>query len=667
MSEMRNELGTLLIVEDSLTQAEMLKYQFEEEGFQVMTASNGKVALEILTEHIPELIISDVVMPEMNGYEFCKAVKADVTLRQIPIILLTTLREVEDVIMGLECQADYFISKSINHDALFLKVKSILEIDSKIKKEDALYEQTIYCHGVQHVIHSTPSKTLNFILTIYELSFAQNKALLEVQDQLRLEIEERIKLQQELERAKDAAEAGSRAKSAFLANMSHEIRTPMNAILGFSQLLLRSNDLTPIQTERLNTINRSGEHLLNLINDILDISKIEAGRLVINNTTFDLLELINDIESMFRIKTDSKDLRLIVEIDSALEKYVVSDVGKLRQILINLLSNAIKFTKDGGIALRIKTIPSTTDKITLIAEVEDTGPGIEADELGTLFKLFEQTQSGKNAGGTGLGLAISMQFARLLGGDITLQSEVGVGSRFRMEIQLGKGFSKDVKAVYGHKKVIGLNPMSKVGKILVVDDKKENREFLKEVLNSVGFDVLCTNSGEEAVKMVEKLKPQLVMMDLKMPGIDGIEATRQIKALEGGKETHVIMVTATAFDDDLHTLLTSGAELYIRKPFRINEVLETISKCIDVQYIFEEESTEEEQINEEVCVKALQDIPNELSEALEQATVNAELDRMLSLIDEVEAVQPILAKKMRTLANNFQYEALITLLKKRMV
>lgn len=664
MTALKDKFATLLIVEDSATQAEMLKYVLEEKGFEVLIASNGKKALEVLNDRIPDLIISDVVMPQMNGYELCKALKTNNKWQNIPIILLTTLSDTQDVIMGLESQADYFISKNQDQTALCQRIQVILEKGETIQPSQNYYEEKISYDGIAHTIRSTPYKTLNLLLTIYEMALTKNHELQRTQMWLQEEINGRTLLEEELKKAKDAAETANRAKSTFLSSMSHEIRTPMNAILGFSQLMLRENNIMPLQKERLETINRSGEHLLSLINDILDISKIEAGRIVINNTTVDIPALLRDMESMFRVRTNSKDLRLIFEISDTLEKYLMVDEGKFRQILMNLISNAIKFTREGGIAIRAKTQLDQSEKISLIIEVEDTGPGIE-DDFDMLFKMFEQTKTGLEAGGTGLGLAISREFARLMGGDITVSSKMGIGSCFRLTLSLDKGDVDNLREIIYQKKVMGLEPGSQHVKILVVDDKKENREFLLELLKSVGFEVREAESGNQAIEVFLMWQPQLIMMDLKMPGMDGIEATRKIKSMEGGEKTHIIMVTATAFDDDLHTLLVSGAQMHIRKPFRINEIYEAIGKCIDVQYTYEDEITPDEKESEIFYVETLKMLPETLMDSLKEAASNAQLDRLLELIELSQTHDQKLAKHMNILANSFQYDRLITLFGKR--
>src|SRR6476619_6312132 len=350
----------------------------------------------------------------------------------------------------------------------------------------------------------------------------------------------------ERKRYEQSLQQANRAKSVFLANMSHEIRTPMNAILGFSQLMLRDHDVTPQQCQYLGTINRSGEHLLALINDILEMSKIEAGRTTLNLSTFDLPALLKDLEMMFRVRTDEKRLTFSVEMIGDVPQFIVTDINKLRQVFINVIGNAVKFTEQGGIALRVRADREGATGPCLRVEVEDTGPGISADEQGKLFRHFEQTKTGQKAGtGTGLGLAISREFVRLMGGDITVSSQVGKGSVFAIDLPLKEGEARSVQAKDAPRRVLGLEPGQATCRVLIADDIEDNRQLLAQLLAPVGFVTRLATNGAEAVQEFEEWGPHLILMDFRMPEMDGHEAIRRIRAMDGGKDAKIVAVTAS--------------------------------------------------------------------------------------------------------------------------
>lgn len=664
MQKEASQIDTILIVEDSPMQAERLRQILEKEKFTVLHAENGKVALEILKilkNMHPALIISDVVMPVMNGYEMCLAIKQDELLKTIPIILLTSLSETKELIHGIECQADFFIMKKTEYSSLIDRVHYIIEERKKGYTDTDYYEQVIQYDGTDHLIRSTPKKTLNLLLTTYEIAASRNRELMAVQEKLRSEIDRRIELEEQLKKAKEAAEAASSAKSTFLANMSHEIRTPMNAILGFTQLMLREQGLPAQQKERLETINHSGEHLLELINDILDLSKIEAGLITTFKTTFDLHAFLKHIEAMFRVRTDAKNLWLMLELDPELVRYIITDEGKLRQILINLISNAVKFTREGGVMIRVRTELGSGDGVVLVVAIEDTGVGIHEEELQQLFQVFVQAEAGAQMGGTGLGLALSRQFAKLLGGDVSVKSSNSKGSCFELRITVEKGKAGD-GYIKSSRKIIGIEPKNGPLRVLIADDKSNNRNLLSEMLQSEAIQIIMADDGESAVRQFEQWRPHLIMMDLKMPNMNGYEATRIIKGMEGGRETCIIIVTATAFDDDINQLMNSGADAHIRKPLRIGEVYEMIGRHLDVHYIFEEALTPQVKESIKYFKNALAQLPDDLVVQMSQATVNAQLDRLLLLIEEVARTEGKLAEHLQELAVGYQYDALTNLL-----
>lgn len=465
----------------------------------------------------------------------------------------------------------------------------------------------------------------------------------------------------ERKRYEQSLQQANRAKSVFLANMSHEIRTPMNAILGFSQLMLRDQDLTPRQCQYLGTINRSGEHLLALINDILEMSKIEAGRTTLNPSTFDLPILLKDLEMMFRVRTDEKKLSFSVEMIGDVPQYIVTDINKLRQVLINVLGNAVKFTEQGGIGLRVRADRLGVTGPFLLVEIEDTGPGISPDEQNKLFRHFEQTKSGQQAGtGTGLGLAISQEFVRLMGGAITVTSQVGKGSLFVLHLPLKEGEAQAVQAKDTPRNVVRLQPGQATCRVLIADDIEDNRQLLAQLLAPVGFEIRLATNGAEAVQGFEEWHPHLILMDFRMPVMDGHEAIRRIRALAGGEKIKIIAVTASAMDENRQQLMAIGADDFISKPFREVDLFQKIHAHLGVEYVYADLPPAGKEAAA-LTPESLAGWPQNIIHSMREAVITADLDQLLAMIQKVEARDPRIAQGLRRMAEGFQYQKLLDL------
>jgi PAS domain S-box-containing protein len=470
---------------------------------------------------------------------------------------------------------------------------------------------------------------------------------------------------EQLLQAKADADAANRAKSTFLSTMSHEIRTPMNAILGYAQLMSRDPNLGADTKANLAIIGRSGEHLLGLINDILDMSKIEAGRVELNPSTFNLSRLLEDLASMFRLRAEAKALRFEMQVEGESVPYVVADEGKIRQALINLLGNAIKFTRHGRIRMHV-ALGRESDQLWMSAQVEDTGSGLTDDEQKKLFEPFTQTSRGMNSQeGTGLGLAISRKYARLMGGDITVSSKPGQGSTFRFKIPIEPGNAEVAVRRKTHRRVVALRTGQESPKILVVDDHMENRDWLMKLLSTIGFFVKGADNGQAAIRNWEEWRPRLILMDVHMPIMDGLEATRRIKADPGGKETAIVVLTASALDEDRRAVDQSGADGFIAKPCREDELLEKIRALLDLAYDYENmgEADSKPLAGMAALGSALAQLPLELIEELRNATSIGNKRLLDSLILKVpQAGDPDTALSLQQLADKYQYDDLTRLL-----
>ena len=468
------------------------------------------------------------------------------------------------------------------------------------------------------------------------------------------------KTRDDLGRAKEAAESANRAKSVFLAGMSHEIRTPMNAILGFAQLLDRDSSLNQQHRKYLDTIRRSGEHLLDLINDILEMSKIEAGQITLRSSTFNLHRLLTDVESLFHFRTEAKNYNSSWKSPPAPRSSSPSDEGKLRQVLINLVGNAVKFTEQGQIAV---IAAAEEEGKRLRIEVRDTGPGISGEEQSRLFKSFEQTSAGHRAGGTGLGLAISREFIRLMGGDIHVQSEAGKGSTFWFEIPIEPvvPVTEETARESIHRRVGRLAPGQPPLRILVADDTPENCELLVHLLEPVGFQTKIAVDGAQAVAIFEQWRPRVVLMDLRMPGMDGLEAMRRIRKLPGGHETRIIVVTASAFFDNRGDAIAAGADDFLGKPFREHELFEMIRKYTGCQFLHTDETPVEKPSLDLDHERVAAAFPEELSHRIYHAALDLDLEKVLALLAEAGPLAPEITRELRARVERFDFQSLLQL------
>jgi PAS domain S-box-containing protein len=573
-------------------------------------------------------------------------------------------------------------------------------------------------HFISQVQDITERKRVEKLLADYNRTLEAQVAerttqLTDANEQLEREIAERRQAEAALQKAKEAADTANRAKSKFLANMTHELRTPLNAILGFTRLLDRDSNLTSSQHEQLSIINRSGEHLLELINDVLEMSKIEAGRTQLNPNSFDLYSLLESLVGMLQLKAQVKGLQLSLDVTQDVPQFIFSDESKLRQVLINLLENAIKFTQEGGITLQVikesnverfeccnleegdsstRQSVNLPEQIRIRFAVEDTGSGIATEELGTLFDAFVQTETGrKTQEGTGLGLAISKRFVELMGGELTVNSTLGQGTTVDFDILATPVRASDVYSKPPRERALSLAPNQPSYRILVVEDIWENRYLLVKLLEPLGFEVLEATNGQEAVDVWESWKPHLILMDMRMPVMNGYEATKWIRKAEvrrvkdekvsGSKfqlqnpeqqtdnslhtSTVIIAVTASAFNEEREIVISAGCNDFIRKPFRESVLLEKIAQYLGVCYVYEDSAQPSSlQAGEKVEIltkEALLAMPPEWLSQLHLTALGADNEEILKLVEQIPKSQAALKSSLVDLVNNFRLDLIIDL------
>jgi signal transduction histidine kinase/CheY-like chemotaxis protein len=505
----------------------------------------------------------------------------------------------------------------------------------------------------------------NYVALILKNEILGYTRLQKINQQLEQEIAQRKLVEKDLRKAKRIAEDANQAKSVFLANMSHELRTPMNAVLGFSRILQDDPDITPVQRQSLDIINRSGSHLLNLINDILDMAKIEAGRIVIEPEPFDLGELIRDIVDMMRERAQSKHLYLLHEEKSGFPRFIEADPYKLRQILINLIGNAIKYTDTGGISLRldIRPNPKKSQHNLLICEIEDSGVGIALEDQKKIFKPFVQVGKNTAQKGTGLGLPITQQYIKLMGGTISVSSILNGGSLFKVVLPVKKVSEIEIMLIKPNQnRVIGLQTGQPAYRLLTVDDQLEGRLLLKKLLEPLGFEMREACNGEEAVAFFQQWQPDLIWMDMRMPVMDGLTATGQIRQLAGGKKTIIVALTASVFQDEQARLLKEGFDAFISKPYRIEEIFNCLTHCLGVQFIYEEAKNPTAHPTSTTLAlrpEHIKALPGDLHKQLYDAALQLDMEQILMVINEIKELDANVGKSLQNYVDQMDFQSIL--------
>jgi signal transduction histidine kinase/CheY-like chemotaxis protein len=495
---------------------------------------------------------------------------------------------------------------------------------------------------------------------------------------------------QQLEKKAQEAETASRTKSEFLANMSHELRTPLNAILGFTQIMARDATVTATQLQQLSIISRSGEHLLDLINDVLSMAKIEAGRTTLSESSFDLYHLLDALQEMLQVKAQTKGLILVVERSTHVPHYIQTDEAKLRQVLINLLGNAIKFTDTGRVTLTVQKASAPTDTVFeatvddpsnpprptewIDFEVEDTGPGIFEAELAHLFNpFFQAAKTPKSYQGTGLGLAISQEFVNLMGGEITVRQTSPRGSTFGFTIQVTSVVPVTVQPKSPCRRVLHLAPDQPSYRILIVEDSWENRRLLVELLTTIGFEIKEAENGQAGLNFWSTWHPHLIWMDMRMPLLDGYEATRHIRKQEAvqtkqsplTQPTKIIALTASVFEEERAAILAAGCDDLVCKPLQDEIIFEMMANHLGVTYLHEEEPGGA--IATSALTKptlesdALKNMSRDWIASLHEAALQVDGDVVLELIAQIPSSQSVLAEQLRQLTQTYCFDEIMDL------
>lgn len=636
-----NKQLAILCVDDEPVILESLKEQLKRhlpQNYELESAESGEEALEVIAELYQEglevaLVISDQIMSGLQGDELL--IQLHQNHPQMLKIMLTGQADVQSVGNVVNQASLYrYISKPWDETDLILTVQEALR---RYTQEQQLLEQ------------NQKLQELNIELQQLNISLEQK-------------VTERTA---ELEQAKQAAEVANQTKSTFLANMSHELRSPLNAILGFAQLMNRSSTLSPEHQEQVEIILQSGEHLLNLINQLLDLAKIEAGKITLNESNFNLYHLLQDLEDMFSLKAENQNLFLTFTHAENVPKYVCTDQIKLRQILINLLNNALKFTSKGGIDLTVACEPIASPQIRLIFAIKDTGVGIEPEEMNQLFEAFTQTQTGKkNEEGTGLGLSITQKFVQLMGGEIQVNSQVGMGTTFTFDIQAQSIENIDLSPEIYPKQVIGLVPDQPAYKILIVDDKISNRKLLIQLLQPLGFQLKEATNGKESVEIFQRWKPDLIFMDMIMPIMSGFEATQQIKSSSKDNNTVIIAVTASVLEDQKAQVFAMGCDDFITKPFREFHIFEMMEKYLGLKYIYAEQPALNplKPPNFVLTHESLNKMPSVWVEQLYQASIDLDYDWVLDLIQEIPSEQAGLSQTLTDFVSNYKLDQIFNII-----
>ncbi|MCW6034971.1 response regulator [Spirulina subsalsa FACHB-351] len=619
--------GKILVVDDLPENLRLLAEVLSQKGYEVRLAPDGKFALASISRFRPDLILLDINMPQMDGYEVCRYLKSQPQTVDIPVIFLSAYQEVLDKQKAFAVGGVDYISKPFQVEEVLLRVENHLKLQR-------LHQEVI----------------------------SQREELKARNEELQREIVER-------RNAEELAHSALNAKNQFLAQVNHELRTPLSVILGFARIMRHYSPHSAEEEKWLDTIIRNGEHLLALINDVLDLAKIEAGRVTLEENEVTISVLLNDLRSAFLLPSQEKGLEFEVDCASAVPKVIYTDEVKLRQVLINLLSNAVKFTEQGKVRLQVTPIYEQEDQppTALKFAVKDSGEGIAPEEINKLFEAFAQTRAGRKSSskGTGLGLVISQNFVRLLGGKIEVESRYQQGSCFHFNLPLKTPTAlASPKPSSGelHCPIVSLCPDSQPCRVLIVDDYPDNRAFLEKRLTSLGFEVEEAQDGYEAIAQWRAWHPHLILMDLLMPNCDGYEATQQIRQQEETAPTVIFALTTDISPASRDLTQQVGCNDILYKPIDEQQLFTRIAQALQLSYVYASPSPDGVRSGIPsyglLSVADLQVMPTEWVTKVHYAAQALDVEQIRTLMTEIPASAESLSTQLKLLLDNFDLDTL---------